>query len=83
MRIERGRDEMPVSLRQPPENHKLDDDRERVIGCSHCGRKCLVVWDDKKWTFVKDWIDLAEFAVWKSHPLYPVIELPANLKKRR
>ena len=43
MRIVRGRDEMPVFLRQLPENHKLDDDRECVIGCSHCGRKYLLV----------------------------------------
>jgi hypothetical protein len=44
MRIVRGRDEMPVSLRHLPENHKLDYDHERIIECSHSEQKyCLEV----------------------------------------
>jgi|HubBroStandDraft_3_1064219.scaffolds.fasta_scaffold4882821_1 hypothetical protein len=57
---------MPASLRQLPENHKLDRDHEHVIGCSHCEQKYLLVWDDKEWNYVKDWIHLAEFAVRKN-----------------
>src|ERR1700732_2426037 len=62
MRTARGRDEMTVSLRQLPENHKLDCDHEHIIECSHCDRKYLVVWDDKEWNFVKDWIQDNRFA---------------------
>jgi hypothetical protein len=81
MRITRDRDEMPASFRQLPENYKLDCDHQHVITCSHCGQKYLLVWDDKEWNYVKDWIHLAEFAVRKSHPLHTVIELPPTLKK--
>jgi hypothetical protein len=63
-------DLMPASLRQLPENHKLDYDHEHTIECSHCGQKYLLVWDDKEWNYVKDWIRVATFAVRKSHPLY-------------
>jgi hypothetical protein len=73
--------QMPASLRQLPENHKLDYEHEHIIECSHCGQKYLLVWDDKEWNYVKDWIHLAEFAVRKSHPKHGEIELPATLKK--
>jgi hypothetical protein len=65
MKIARGCDEMPASIRQLPESHKLDYDHEHIIACSHCGQKYLLVWDDKEWNYVKDWIHLAEFAVRK------------------
>jgi hypothetical protein len=81
MRIVRGRDDMPASVRQLPENHKLDYDHQHIIECSRCKQKYLLVWDDKEWNYVKDWIHLAEFAVRKSHPLHAKIELPASLKK--
>jgi hypothetical protein len=79
MKIVRGRDEMPTSIRQLPENHKLDYDHEHIIEC--CKQKYLLVWDDKEWNYVKDWIHLVEFAVRKSHPLHAEFELPATLKK--
>ena len=81
MRIVRGRDEMLVSLRQLPENHKLDYEHEHITECFPCGQKYLLVWDDKEWNYVKGWIHLAQFAVRKSHPLHAEIELPASLKK--
>jgi hypothetical protein len=81
MRIVRGRDEMPVSLRELPKDHKLDYDHEHVIECPHCMQKYLLAWDDKEWNYVKDWVHIAEFAVRKSHPLHVEIELPASLKK--
>ena len=44
MRIVRGRNELPVSLRQFPENHRLDYDHEYIIECSHSEQKyCLEV----------------------------------------
>ena len=72
---------MPASLRQLPENHKLDYDHEHTIECSHCGQKYLLVWDDKEWNYVKDLIHLAEVVVRKSHPKHGDVELPATLKK--
>ena len=81
MRIARGRDEIPVSLRQLPENYKFEYDHEYLIVCAHCGKPYVLRSDDKEWDFVKDWIHLAEFAVRKSHPLHTEIELPASLKK--
>jgi hypothetical protein len=72
---------VPASLRQLPENHKPNRDHEHIIECSHCSQKYLLVWDDKEWNYVKDWIHLAAFAVRKSHTLHAVIELPATLKK--
>jgi hypothetical protein len=72
---------MPASLRRLPEKHKLDHDHEHMIACSHCGHNYLLVWDDKEWNYVKDWIDLAEFAVRKSHPRHGEVELPPTLKK--
>jgi hypothetical protein len=72
---------MPTSLRPLPENHKLDYDHEHIIECSHCKQKYLLVRDDKEWNYVKDWIQLAEFAVRKSHPRHGEVDLPATLKK--
>jgi hypothetical protein len=44
MRTVRGRDEMHQSLRQFPENHRLDYDHEYIIECSHSEQKyCLEV----------------------------------------
>ena len=48
MKIVRGRDEMPASIRQLPENHKLDYDHEHIIECPHRKQKYLLVWDDKE-----------------------------------
>lgn len=72
---------MPASLRQLPENHMLDHDHEHIAECSHCEQKYLLVWDDKEWNYVKDWVHLAAYEVRKSHPLHAEIELPASLKK--
>jgi hypothetical protein len=74
-------DPVPACLCPLPENYKLDYDHEHIMGCSHCGQPYLLVWDDKEWNYVKDWIHLAAFAVRKSHPLHAVIDLPATLKK--
>ena len=68
MRIARGRDEMPVSLRQLPGNCKVDYDHEYLIVCAHCGKPYLLRRVDKEWNFLKDWIHLAELAVRKSIP---------------
>ncbi len=72
---------MPASLRQLPENHKLDRNREHIIECPYCEQKYLLVWDDKEWNYVKDWIHVAASAVRKSHPRHVQIELPVSLKK--
>jgi hypothetical protein len=71
---------MPASLRHLPEKHKLDYDHEYIVECSHCGQKYLLVWDDREWNYVKDWIDLAEFAARKSHSSHGDVELPPTLK---
>ena len=40
----------------------------------------LLVWDDKEWNSVKDWIGVVERAVRKSHPRHGEVELPVSLK---
>jgi hypothetical protein len=39
---------MPASLRQRPENHKLDGDHEHIIECSQGKQENLLGWDDKE-----------------------------------
>ena len=56
-------------------------EHEYIIECSHCGQKYLLVWDDKEWNYIKDWIHLPEFAVGKSYPGHGEVGLPATLKK--
>ena len=71
---------MPASIREFSQGHKLDRDHEQVIECPHCSRRFLLVWDDREWNYVKDWIRLARFAVKKSHPRHSGVELPASLR---
>jgi hypothetical protein len=40
----------------------------------------LLIWDDKEWNSVKDWVRLAEAAVRKSHRAHGEIALPTTLK---
>jgi hypothetical protein len=73
---------MPASVRQLPENHKLDYDHEHIVECSRCEQKYLLTWDDREWNYVKDWIHIAALAVRKSHPQHAQVELPVSLKQR-
>ena len=73
---------IPATLRHPPEKHKLDYNHEHIIGCSHCAQKYLLVWDDKEWNYVKDWIHLAEPPFEKSYVKHGDIGVPMSLKVR-
>jgi hypothetical protein len=73
---------MPASLQVFSENRKINPNSERPIKCSYCPQQYLLVWDDKEWNSVKDWIRVAEAAVRKSHPKHGMIELPSSLKVR-
>ena len=55
-------------------------DSERLIQCPYCSQRYLLVWDDKEWNSVKDWIRVAEAAVRKSHRAHGDIALPLTLK---
>jgi hypothetical protein len=73
---------MPASIQIFLENRKINPNNERPIRCPYCSRRYLLVWDDKEWNSVKDWIRVAEAAVRKSHPKHGMIELPLSLKVR-
>jgi hypothetical protein len=71
---------MPASLHKFSDNRKIDPNSERVIQCSYCPQKNLLVWDDREWNSVKDWIRVAETAVRKSHRRHGDIELAPTIK---
>jgi hypothetical protein len=71
---------MPASLQKFSDNRKIDPNGERLIQCPYCPQRYLLVWDDKEWNSVKDWIRLAETAVRKSHRAHGEIALPTSLK---
>jgi hypothetical protein len=71
---------MPASLQKFSDNRKINPNSERPIQCPYCAHTYLLVWDDKEWNSVKDWIGVAERAVRKSHPRHGDIELPVSLK---
>jgi hypothetical protein len=71
---------MPASLQKFSDNRKINPNSERLIQCPYCPRKYLLVWDDREWNFVKDWIRIAESAVRKSHRAHGEIALPLTLK---
>jgi hypothetical protein len=72
---------MPASLRKFSEDREIDPNNERPIQCPYCPEeRYLLVWDDEEWNSVKDWIRVAEAAVWRSHRIHGDIELPSTLK---
>jgi hypothetical protein len=71
---------MPVSLQKVSDNRKIDPNSEHLVQCPYCPQKYLLVWDDKEWNSVKDWIRVAEVAVRKSHRAHGDIALPPTLK---
>jgi hypothetical protein len=71
---------MPASLQKMSHNRKINPNGERLIECPCCPQQYLLVWDDKEWNSVKDWIRVAEAAVRRSHRLHGDIELPPTLK---
>jgi hypothetical protein len=71
---------MPASLQKFSAYREINPNSERVIQCPYCPQKYLLVWDDKEWNSVKDWIRVAEVAVRKSHRAHGDIELPSTLK---
>ena len=70
---------MPASLQKFFDNQKINPNSERLIQCPYCPQKYLLVWDDKEWNSVKDWIRVAEIAVRKSHRAHGDIALPPTL----
>jgi hypothetical protein len=71
---------MPASIREFRQEHKLDYDHEQIIECPYREARFLLVWDDKEWNSVKDWIRVARFAVRKNHPRHSRVELPVSLR---
>jgi hypothetical protein len=71
---------MPASLQKFSADCKINPNSERLIQCPYCSQQYLLVWDDKEWNSVKDWIRLAETAVRKSHRAHGEIALPKSLK---
>ena len=68
---------MPASLQKFSDNRLIKPNSERLIQCPYCPQRYLLVWDDKEWNSVKDWIRLVETAVRKSHRDHGEIALPA------
>jgi hypothetical protein len=71
---------MPASLQKLSDNRKINPNNERLIQCPYCPQKYLLVWDDREWNSVKDWIRIAETEVRKSHRAHGEIALPLTLK---
>jgi hypothetical protein len=71
---------MPASIQKFHENRKIDPNTERLIECPYCAQTYLLVWEDKEWNSVKDWIGVAERAVRRSQPKHSDVELPVSLK---
>ena len=71
---------MPASLQKVSDDHKIDPNHECPIQCPYCPQKYLLVWDDREWNSVKDWIRLAQAAVRRSHRLHGDIDLAPTLK---
>jgi len=70
---------MPASLQKFSNNRGIDP-TANLIQCPYCSQRYLLVWDDKEWNSVKDWIRVAEAAVRKSHRAHGDIALPLTLK---
>jgi hypothetical protein len=71
---------MPASLQKFSDNRLVNPNSERLVQCPYCPQKYLLVWDDREWNSVKDWIRIAETAVRKSHRAHGGIVLPPTLK---
>jgi hypothetical protein len=71
---------MLASLQKFLDNRKIDPNNEHPIHCPYCSQKYLLIWDDKEWNSVKDWIRVASAAVRRSHRIHEDIELPSKLK---
>ncbi len=71
---------MPASLQKFSDNRKINPNNERLIECPYCRQQYLLVWDDREWNSVKDWIRIAETAVRKSYRAHGEIALPPTLK---
>jgi hypothetical protein len=71
---------MHASLQKISDNCKINPNNEHPIHCPYGSQQYLLIWDDKEWNSVKDWIRLAEAAVRKSHRAHGEIALPTTLK---
>jgi hypothetical protein len=47
---------MRASLQKCSDNFKIHPNSERLIQCPYCPQKYLLLWDDRKWNSVKDWL---------------------------